>query len=308
MAQGSIAGPILFILFINDLSSFLPHGRLLSYADDTQLLDQSTPDVVSLSHLKSRAEESILNLQTWFRSNSLKMNPDKTNFIIFGSKSSLKKASDFHITLSDSHIRPEPTVKVLGVTLDQCLTWEAHISAVVRKTNAILLSLYKIRHYFSPDILKVLVHAHVFPHLLYCMSVWGGAPQCRLSRIQRCLNFAARLITGVKRSDHITPSLESLGWSRMDDMIRRRDCIHVFRALNEPGCPLALKALFVKRSQATDRATRAAAAGELHLDRCRLSATQRMFSYRAAVAWNKLPRNVTAAPTRQAFIRSIDKH
>ena len=91
--QGSIVGPILFLLFINDLSSFLPNGRLVAYADDTDLLDHSAPDVVSLSHLRLRVEESLHALQKWFQSNSLKMNPDKTCFTILGTRSSLKKKS-----------------------------------------------------------------------------------------------------------------------------------------------------------------------------------------------------------------------
>ena len=128
VAQGSIVGPILFLILINDLSAFLPHGRLLSYADDTQLLDRSPPDVISLSHLQSRVVDSMQQLQAWFQSNSLKMNPDKTNFILFGTKSSVDKASDFHITLPGSLIILSPTVKVLGITFDQCMTWEHHIS------------------------------------------------------------------------------------------------------------------------------------------------------------------------------------
>ena len=112
--------------------------------------NHSPPDVISISHLQSRVADSMQQLQAWFQSNSLKMNPDKTNFILFGTKSSIAKASDFHITLPGSVIILSPTVKVLGITFDPCMTWEHHISVLVRKCNAILLSLYKIRHYFTP--------------------------------------------------------------------------------------------------------------------------------------------------------------
>ena len=121
-----------------------------------------------------------------------------------------------HITLPGSHVTPCPTVKVLGVTFDQCMTWGPHIAIVVRKCHAILLSLYKIRHYFTPKILELLVQAHVFPHILYCISVWGGATQCHLWRIQKTINFAARLVTGVRRGEHISPVLKSLGWTNVD--------------------------------------------------------------------------------------------
>ena len=73
VAQGSILGPILFLILINDLPCFLTHGRLLSYADD-----HSPPTTIGLSQLRSRVEQSILDLQLWFQANSLKMNPKKT--------------------------------------------------------------------------------------------------------------------------------------------------------------------------------------------------------------------------------------
>ena len=287
VAQGSIVGPVLFLIFINDISSFLVHGRLLSYADDTQLLDHSPPTVDGLSGLKVRVEESILHLQNWFQANSLKMNPTKTFFNIIGTKATLKKVKDFHITLSGSKIYPCQNVKILGVLLDQHLTWEPHIAMVVRRCNAILSSLYKIRHHFTPEALKLLIHAHVFPHIQYCLSVWGGAAQCHLQRVQKSINFAARLVTGVRRYDHVTPALVSLGWHNMDEMVRQHDCSQVHRALNAEHCPSTIRAMFVRRADVSQRESRAAAAGALELPLCKLSSSQRAFAFRAAKAWNQ---------------------
>ena len=115
VAQGSILGPILFLILINDLPCFLTHGRLLSYADDTLLLDHSPPTTIGLSQLRSRVEQSILDLQLWFQANSLKMNPKKTFITLVGTQQSLKKAESFHVTLSGQYIHPSKTVKILGV-------------------------------------------------------------------------------------------------------------------------------------------------------------------------------------------------
>ena len=234
------------------------------------------------------------------------MNPDKTYFTILGTKSSIQKTSSFRITLSDSgHISPCPTVKVLGIVLDQGLTWEPQISAVIRKCNAIILSLFKIRHFFTQKALELLVQVHVFPHLLYCLPVWGGAAQCHMSRIQKTINFAARLVTGVRRFEHISPVLQSLGWPNVSEMVRERDCVKVFGALHNSDGPPALRALFVRRSEVSERETRAVAAGELQLERCRLAATQRSFSYRAAREWNSLPVAFTETRSRGAFLSAV---
>ena len=253
VAQGSILGPILFLLVTNDLSSFLTHGRLLSYADDTQILDHSPPTAVGLSSLKTRVEESLSELQTWFQQNSLKMNPRKTSFTLVGTKQTLAKIPDFPIS-SGSIIQPSKTVKILGVLLDQQLTWQPHIDAVVRRCNAITISLFKVRHHLTPEVRKLLVETHVLPHIHYCLSVWGGAAQCHLQRVQKSLNLAARMVSGVRRcrSEHISPTLAALGWHRVEDMVRTHDCALVARAVNGT-CPPAITAMFTRRADVSLR-------------------------------------------------------
>ena len=301
--QGSLVGPILFSIFTNDLPSYLPHGRLVSYADDTQLLDSAHPD--NLSTLISRQEETLLTVKSYFTSNSLKMNPSKTSLILVGTAQNLKKTSSFSINIAGHILTPSPSVKMLGVTLDRSLSWEEHITSVVKKCNSVLVCLYKIRHHLTPEARKLLIQAHVFPHILYCLSVWGGAAACHLDRIQKLFNFGARIVTGARMRDHISPVLESLGWLGVRDLVVHRDCIGVFRALSDPQAPLAIRSLFSRRADVSQRATRATVAGELELPALRLSLSRRMFSYRAASSWNRLPPATTASRTRNEFVRRL---
>ena len=303
--QGSIVGPILFLTFVNDLTCFLPHGRLISYADDTQILDSAPSNPTDIQVLKSRAEENIQHLQHWFSLNSLKMNGEKTCFTLFGTQNSVDRIEDFAINVNDVTIRPTKHIKVLGVLLDQTLSWEPHISSIIRRCNAILISLFKIRHHLSPDILKILVQTHVFPHLQYCSSVWGGASKSRLDRLQKIIHFAARLVSGLRKFDRITPALGALGWPNIGEVIARRDAVNVHRALYAAGAPDSLRAMFRPRAAVSARATRAAAAGSAVIDlpRVRLAVARRQFPYRAAAAWNGLPREVTGTASRAQLMR-----
>ena len=303
--QGSIVGPILFLTFVNDLTSFLPHGRLISYADDTQILDSAPSKPDDIQVLKSRAEENIQHLHYWFSLNSLKMNGEKTCFTLLGTQNSVDKVKDFVLTVNDVDIRPAKNIKVLGVLLDQTLSWEPHISSIIRRTNAILVSLFKIRHHLSPDILKILVQTHVLPHLQYCSSVWGGASKTRLDRLQKVVHFAARLVSGLRKYDHVTPALVALGWPSVQEMIARRDAFNVHRALFAAAAPESLRAMFPSRASVSERATRAVAAGSavIELPRVRLAVARRQFPYRAAAAWNGLPREVTATASRRQLMQ-----
>ena len=211
---------------------------------------------------------------------------------------------DFVLRVNDVDIRPAKNIKVLGVLLDQTLSWDPHISSIIRRTNAILVSLFKIRHHLSPDILKILVQAHVLPHLQYCSSVWGGASKTCLDRLQKVVHFAARLVSGLRKYDHVTPVLAALGWPSVREMIARRDALNVHRALFAAAVPESLRAMFPSRASVSERATRAVAAGPavIELPRVRLAVARRQFPYRAAAAWNGLPREVAATASRRQLM------
>ena len=117
--QGSILGPILFSVVVADLPCFLSHGHLVCYADDTQLLDSSPPDSDSLLQLKIRLQKTLTSVHNWFKTNSLKMNASKTDFILLGTKSTLRKANKFTFSFCNNSFESSNTIRMLGVTVDQ---------------------------------------------------------------------------------------------------------------------------------------------------------------------------------------------
>ena len=199
--QGSLVGPLLFSLFTNDLSNCIPHGKLISYADDTQIIDECTPTTVCLAELKTRAEETIHALQTWFGRNSLKMNASKTDFILIGTKASLRHTADFRIQLSESLLPPSKTIKLLGVVIDRTLSWEHHISKVVQKCFGSLVALNRFRHHFTPEALRLIIQAHVLPHVGYCLPVWGGATKTQLGRVQKAITLGLESSLALKNGN-----------------------------------------------------------------------------------------------------------
>ena len=178
----------------------------------------------------------------------------------------------------DGHrFTPSKNIKVLGVIIDQSLTWESHVSLVVRRCTGILVSLYRFRRHFTTEALLAIIRAHVFSCILYCVPVWASASGNQLKRIQKLLHFAARVVTGDRRADHMSPVLRSLGWLDTRDVISERDRTQVFRALNNPDAPKAMRRLVTRRRDSVSRDTRLARSDQLELPRARLAATQRIF-------------------------------
>ena len=237
------------------------------------------------------------------------MSASKTSFIIIGTVNAVEKASSFTIRINNEEIRPQKHLKILGVEFDQTLTWERHISSVARRTNAIIISLFKIRSHLSNDILKILVQTHVLPHLQYCLSVWGGATRTRLNRLQKVINFAARLVSGLRRGDHVSPALATFGWPDIDTLVMRRDAINIYRALHDPAAPQPLKDMARPRQTVCSRRTRATAAGAAVLapPRLQLTTARRLFPYRAAVSWNKLSRVTTLCTSRRQLMTRLEQ-
>ena len=303
--QGSILGPILFVLFTCDLPPHLTHGHLISYADDSHHIDSAQPNSMGLSALKERLELTMNELHAWFSANSLKMNETKTNFMLVGTKSNIKKTNGFTLEINGSTLKSSAKLTFLGVVIDSHLSWEAHISQVVKKCNYILVSFYRLRHYFTKDALKLLIEAFAFTHIFYCLCVWGGANKTQLDKIQKLINFSARIVTGVKKYEHISPSLASLNWPRIEQLVAQRDVIKIFTLLTDPTTPASSRALLVPREAVSTRPTRASESRSLQLPLRELTSSQRHFSFRAVAAWNALSREVRACDSMRAFKRQI---
>ena len=114
------------------------------------------------------------------------------------------------------------------------------------------------------------------------------------------------VVSGARVSEHVSPVLRALDWRNIGDLVVHHDCAIVFRALNDPCAPEAIRSLFNRRAAVSQRSTRATCAGALELPAYRLSMSRRALSYRAATSWNRLPPATTGSRTRAEFLRLLN--
>ena len=159
-----------------------------------------------------RLATCIERIRDWMADNHLKLNEEKTQIIWLGTRQQLNKVTARALTLPNATVEFSTTVKDLGVVLDSQLTMADHIAALSRSCFFYIRQLRSIRKSLTTDAMKTLVYAFVSSRIDYCNSILAGVSGQLLQRLQSVQNAAARLVTGARRSDRMTPILRQLHW------------------------------------------------------------------------------------------------
>ncbi len=148
MPQGSLLGPILFNIYVNDVADYITDCLLVQYTDDTQFLHTSTIDNLNL--LIRNTESTLLRLKRYFLTDGLLVNPAKTRCIFIGSCQLLSLIPpDTRVNFDGDSIHPSTHVKNLGVYLDCYMTFDVHVKELNKKVVGTLMHIYRIRLNFE---------------------------------------------------------------------------------------------------------------------------------------------------------------
>ena len=253
-----------------------------------------------MPQLKCRIENTLSVALQWFTQNRLKINPTKTDMVLL--KSARKNINcHFTVPFGNSDISSVQSAKILGITLDSSLTWEDHVTVIVKRCYSVLIGLAGIQRRIPRETKRLLIEALVFPHLRYCVSVWGSCTATQKRRLQKCINFGARIVTGLGYREHVTETLRELGWKRIEEMVPEHDRCVIYRLVHDTGASEVMRSRITRRSDVSARETRATVDGRLEVPRARTEFARRSFSARAVRAWNELPVDVRRSPTFATF-------
>ena len=192
--QGSNLGPLLFLLYINDLPLSVKTGQCTLFADDTTIYNVGN----TYHELVTKINLDLKELNKWFISNKLTLNIKKTNACVFGNQTAECK----QLALNDMKIDFSESVKYLGVYVDKKLKWNEHIRYVTKKINQILGILSKARNSINERMSLAIYHSLINSRLTYCQEVWATACKTTLKSLEVAQKKAIRIIAKVGRREH----------------------------------------------------------------------------------------------------------
>ena len=306
--QGSVLGPVLFILYTVDLVSLVEGHDLGAhlYADDSQVYGSCQPAAVS--ELTAAVSRCVQDIAGWMRTNRLQLNSDKTEVLWCATNRRQHQLPSAPISIDGTPVDPVKFVRNLGIYVDADLVMQTHVKRTVSRCFATLRQLRQIRRLVPSSTFQKLVITLVVNRLDYGNAVLVGLPAYLVRRLQSVLNAAARLIFNLRSSDHITDALVSLHWLRIPERIQFKTAVLTFKVLHGTA-PRYLGPLVRVADLPGRRALRSAGTDNLVVPRVRLSTIgSRAFPVAGPRIWNSLPIEVTTSQSLSIFRRRLKTH
>ena len=295
--QGSILGPLLFLLYVNDMARSVD-SKLLLYADDSCLVFQNKdPEII-----EQRLNQDFSNLCNWFIDNklSIHLGEDKTKSILFASKRKLNKGNRLNIVCGSVEIKQHSKVSYLGCILDESLSGESMALNVINKINSKLKFLYRKNKFLTPDLKRMLCNALIQPHFDYACSAWY--PQLTMNlkkKIQVAQNKCIRFCLELENTAHIGyKEYVKINWLNTSQRFIQCLCTSAFKYF-QGKCPEYMNEFFQVAHQ-SNITTRSSCMKLFHPFR-RTNMGQNNISFLAPKEWNKLPLELKLCNTINTF-------
>ncbi len=242
--QGSILGPLMFIIYINDMDSVISDCSVSLYADDTVVYyaHQSYVD------LMLALRDDIDSVTQWLNLNKLTLNTKKTKFMIFGTKTRLKTTGDAPIILNGDVIERVREFKYLGVILDETLSFDSHIQYIHNKASRKMGAIKKLRECVDKSTALRLYKSLVLPHFDYWDTIYMTASSESLNKLQLLQNHACRTMLMANREAHITDMHSELGLLTLNEQRNLHLGFQIHKTVYDE-CNMSLKPFFVSISE-----------------------------------------------------------
>ena len=301
--QGSILGPLFFIVFMNDFSRASDLLFSILFADDTTVLIEGQ----NYNNIIFTLNTELQKLDVWLQANKLTLNTAKTHYMVFHRERI--KCKTEKIIIRNNEIAAVKSTRFLGVIIDDKLKWKEHLQYIKNKISKSIGIIYKIRPYLDKATLKNLYFTYVYPYLIYCVEVWGNACDTHLEPIIKIQKRCIRTITFSCYFEQTEPLFKELEILSFKKLVIQRILLMMFKySLGIVPKPITL--LFTRNDEVHHHNTRHSSL--LHPMIGRTETTYKTFRSQAILIWNyiskQIPINVTITCFKKTSLKYLLTH
>ncbi|KAJ8730285.1 hypothetical protein PYW07_017323 [Mythimna separata] len=296
--QGSILGPLLFLIYINNITELGLNGHLTLYADDTCLFyfEKNVHDAIA------RAQEDLKILFEWFQHNLLTVNITKTCYIIFKAKNKIIPLHD-PLTIDNIPLEKKTYEKYLGLRMESGLTWNKQIDYIKNKISSLVGSLRNVSQCIPKKLRFSIYNSLVKSHLLYLIEIWGSAGKTKLQELQRLQN---RVIKTLFRYPYLTPTHKIFKETKLMNISQLyvyNTCILIRKIIDGA---IHTNLTFTKKCHITKRSLRRPSL--LVLPKTRTNYARKNITYEGVQLYNKLPSHIKNVSSFNGFKSQLSKY
>ena len=298
--QGSVLGPLLFLIYINDLPQSSSKLVFYLFADDTNIYFEAE----NLNLLQQTVNKELKKVKMWFGVNKLSLNIDKTSFIIFKSPQHFSSDS-INIKIGNRPVKKTCYVKFLGVLLDENLSWKYHLIELSKKLARTCGMFFKIRHFLPIDVLICLYNSLFSPFLQYGILFWGLTYETYINPVFLLQKRIIRAMSFEHFTSHSAPIFLNLKILKMHDLFQLKLLSFVYESVNKIS-PVCFHNFFKSVESVHQYGTRQAGKDDIFLPQKNTSQYGlRSVRYNGAKCWNDIPVEIKRSPSVKMFRQKL---
>ena len=298
--QGSILGPLLFLIFINDISQASNSFKYILYADDSTLSSCLREDELE------KATETINNelgkVYKWLTANKISINRKKTKFMVLSYNKNVMLPT---VKIGENIIEETDTFKFLGIYIDNHLTFKDHINKISNKISKSVGILYRLNKFLPPNVLKLIYSSLVHPYLIYGLEAWFGTFKNNTNKIFILQKKAIRAIHSLNYNDHTNDYFKLMNLLKLEDQYKLQVTIYIYKLLNlDADRNLASK--LIKNSQVHHHGTRQE--NKLNIRPINKARSKFSLIHNGGKIWNTLPEKIRKFESFSKFKHYTKSH